>query len=239
MRYSVSLSIVLLAVLGILFAGCGQQTQQVAQDEVVSVKATIEADCIVHYYKTNTSAYITRQRHGYDPESGFFAASSMEPTGNVRCSLIRDIFDSSGQRQPALSDLPGSFWSKNLATALFYSFCAGGNLLETESLAAGENIRIEGQWYKPLRPAWPDDVNLTLLQSLDSARIEMVQLEDSQNGLIWLARNSNYRYSKDLGERVPRSIDVFDIRDGIASKVLMIRFDYKDIQNVAIPSAMN
>ena len=58
----------------------------------------------------------------------------------------------------------------------------------------------------------------------------MVQLEDPQEGLVWLINNYNLRYSKELSERLPRMIDVFDIRNGVASKELMIRFDYKDIR---------
>ena len=212
-----------------LFSGCSQ-SQQENQDEQVSVKAAITTDCIVHYYKTNASAYITRQQHGYNPSAGFFQAVSTEPTGVVQCSLLKDDYDAAGQKQQTLSDLPESFWSKNLAVAVFYSFCGGGGLLETESMVSGENIKIEGQWYKPLKPQWPSGVKITLLQSLDTKQIELVRLEDTQAGLAWLIRNYNLRYSKQLSKHLPRMIDVFDIRNGVASKELMIRFDYKDIQ---------
>jgi len=239
MKHSIILSIALLAVLNILLIGCDGQTRKEDRDEVVSVKVTIDADCIVHYFKSNASAYITRQRHGYNPGARFFQAASMEPTGKIQCSLKQDIFDSTGQKQVALSDLPESFLNKNLATVLFYSFCAGGNLLETGSMMTGDNIKIEGQWYKSLKPAWPNDVEVTLLQSLDSSRIELVQLDDSQDGLMWLARCYNDRYSRELEERVPRTVDVFDVRDGIASKELMIRFDYKDIRKTASADELN
>jgi len=231
MKCSVSLPIVLMVAVGFLFSGCSQ-SQQETQDEPVAVTAAITTDCIVHYYKTNTSAYITRQRHGYNPSAGFFQAVSTEPIGTVKCSLLKDNYDSSGQKQQTLSDLPESFWSKNLAAAVFYSFCGGGDLLGTESMASGENIKIEGQWYQPLKPQWPTGVELTLLRSLDTRRIELIQLKDSQGGLAWLIRNYNLRYSNELSKRLPRMIDVFDIRSGVSSKELMIRFDYKDIRKV-------
>jgi len=231
MKRSVSLLLASMVVVGFLFAGCSQ-SQQETQGEPVSVGAAITTDCIVHYYKTNASPYITWQQHGYNPSDGFFQAVSTEPTGTVQCLLLKDDYDSSGLKQQILSDLPSSFWSKNLAVAVFYSFCAGGGLLETESMVSTENIKIEGRWYKPLKPQWPSGVELTLLQSLDTKQIELIRLEDTQAGLAWLVRSYNLRYSKELSERLPRMIDVFDIRDGVASKKLMIRFDYKDIQKV-------
>ena len=230
MRHWVSLLIVSVG-MGLLFAGCTQSRQE-TRSQTVSVKAAVVTDCIVSYYKTNASAYITRQRHGYNPSAGFFQAVSTEPTGIVQCSLLKDNYDSSTPKQHALSDLPATFWSKNLAVAMYYSFCAGGGLLETESMLSTENIKIEGQWYTPLKPQWPSGVKLTLLQSLDTKRIEMVQLEDAKEGLAWLVKSYNLNYNKELSKPLPRMIDVFDIRNGVGSKELMIRFDYKNIQKV-------
>ncbi len=229
MKHSMSLLIASIIAVGLLLAGCSQ-SQQETQDEPVAVKAVITANCIVHYYKTNASAYITQQQHGYNPSDGYFEAVSNEPGGMIQCTLQKDDYQSSGLKQQRISDLPNAFGNKDLAVVVFYSFCAGGGLLETESMIAGENVKIEGQWYTPLKPQWPSGITLTLLQSLDTKRIEMVQLEDEQEGLSWLIKNYNMRYSKELSERLPRMIDVFDIRNGVASKELMIRFDYKDIR---------
>ena len=230
MKHSVSLLIALSVAAGLFLTGCSQ-SQQTIQDEPISDTATITTDCIVHYYKTNASAYITRQQHGYDPSTGFFQAVSTEPGGTVRCSLLKENYESTGLGQPRLSDLPNSFGTKNLAVAVFYSFCAGGGLLDTGSMTAAENIKIEGQWYTPLTPQWPSEIKLTLLRSLETKRIAKVLLEDKQEGLSWLIDNYNLRYSKEISSRIPRMIDVFDIRNGIASKELMIRFDYKDIKS--------
>ena len=98
MKHSASLLIVSMVVAGLLFAGCSQ-SQQETQDEPVSVKAAIITDCIVHYYKTNASAYITRQKHGYNPSTGFFQAVSIEPTGTIQCSLLKDDYHSADHRQ--------------------------------------------------------------------------------------------------------------------------------------------
>ena len=231
--------VVLGVVSGLFLTGCARQIQKDSQEETAPAMASIQTDCIVHYFKTNASAYITRQQHDYNPETGFFRATSAEPTGKMQCTLNQSNFTSTGQKKAALSDLPDSFWNKNLATVLFYSFCAGGNLLEISNMQAGENVKIEGQWYRPFKPAWPTDADVTLLQSLATERIELVTLEDARDESKWLVECYNYRYSKDLGQRVPRTIDVYDIRSGIASKALMIRFDYKSIQKLNISNEQN
>ena len=194
--------------------------------------ATIETDCIVHYYKSNGADYITRQQHGFNPVTGFFNSLSSEPTGLVECSLLKDRFNYSGPKEEPLSDLPREFWNQNLAASVFYSFCAGGGLLGPETMNSGDEVKLEGQRYQAFTPHWPKTVRLTLLKSLDTNRIERVKMEDPQQGLTWLLTGYNYRYSRELEKTLPRTIDVFDITDGTASKLLMIRFEYKDIREV-------
>lgn len=230
MKTSATLLIASLVVTMLLFTGCREPQQTVSVEKAVFPQIAITADCVAHYYKTNAADYITSQQHGFNPAKGFFRASSTEPTGAVECSLLRGEYQSSSPKHASLSDLPGSFWSRNLAIGVFYSFCAGGGLLETDSMVSMEPIKIEGQWYTPIKPQWPGDLDVTLLQSIDTEQIAWVQLEDAKDGTVWLIRNYNLLYSKELGSRLPRTIDVFDIRNGVAAKDLMVRFDYKNIQ---------
>ena len=234
MRHSTVLLFVSTAVLTLIFTGCDSQSRH-QQVEPVSARAAIGADCVAHYFKSNASAYITSQQHGFNPQTGFFQAASTEPVGTVECTLTQDVFSSSGPKGELLSDVPVSFWDKNLATVLFYGFCAGGDLLDAGALTPGENIKVQGQWYKSFKPGWPVDVEVMALQSLDSSRVELVELIDAQNGLWWLVQCYNYRFSKELKTQVPRTIDVYDVRNGIASKELMVRFDYKAIRKIVSP----
>ena len=232
MKQLMDLLIGFLVVVGLMLPGCVQSRQENQIYEPVSVSGTIAADCIVQYYKTNNSAYITQQKHWYNPSAGFLKVISEEPGGDIQFTLLDGKYTSSDQKKHQLSDLPNSFGSKNLAVGLFYSFCAGSGLLKTDGMTSSDNIKIEGQWYKAWKLVQPSGIDLTLLQSLDTKRIELVQLEDDRTGLLWLLRSYNFIYKKDLSDLCPEAIDVFDIRNGIASKELMIRFDYKNIQKV-------
>jgi len=221
----------------ILFLGCSRQSAPISQDST-EIRTQISASCIARYYKTNGAVYITSQQHSFDPLTGYFQMKALEPAGQLQFTLNKNQYSEIKPKTAVLSDSPVSFCNAQLAAALFYSFCAGGDLLDTASLSSGEPIKLEGQWYQPLQTNWPNPpVVITLLRSLDTNRIELVGLDDADSGLSWLLRSYNLRYNKDLDKRIPRTIDVFDTRSGIASKQLMIQFDYKTVQSAQLLAA--
>lgn len=218
----------LAAVMCTLLISCTESTQtELIQEE--DAGQVIKADCITHYYKSNGSAYITRQQHQFNSAQSFFRSTSSEPIGNVECILSEGLFTISGNTSESLPDLPHEQWNEQLATSVYYSFCAGAGLLDLSSMKPEEKVKIEGRWYQPLVPNRPGKIKVTLFKSLDTEVVELVRSENSAEEFMWLLRSYNYRYSKELENKIPRTIDVFDISQGVASKALMIRFDYKDI----------
>lgn len=212
----------------IVLAGC-TQVQTPAADPGES-HLTLAAECVVNYYRVDGSAYATQQKHRFVPATGQLQVRAEEPTGTFEYTLQQDQFVASQKSTDALSDLPESFSNPELATLVFYSICAGGALLDTANMPAEEPIKIQGQWYIPLKPAWPiGDRSVTLFQNQTSGQIELIQISDAAQEIVWLARSYNLRYNSDLEKRLPRSIDIFDIQGGIASKKLMVQFQYKDI----------
>lgn len=210
------------------FAGCGD-VQTVAPSAAPSRDA-LQTECVASYYKVNSSAYMTQQQHRFSPSAGRLRITADEPTGRFECVLQQNQFTVVQESKGALADLPDSFFNKALATAVFYSMCAGGSLLDTDNMTRGEPVKVLGQWYTPLTPAWPkNQLTVTLLENQISSRIEWVKVSDFEKHLEWMALNYNLRYHTDLARKLPRTIDVFDIRDGIASKKSIVRFEYKDI----------
>jgi hypothetical protein len=196
-----------------------------------SKQSILTADSIVRYYKIDSSAYITQQQHTFIPSAGRLEVNSVEPTGQYQYKLEQNQFTSPQKASKELSDLPASFFNQALATAVFYSLCAGGSLLDAGTMPSGEPVKIQGQWYIPLTPLWPKgQLTVTLLRNQNSSAIEWVKIADSSTGLEWMARNYNLRYNSDLKTRIPRTVDVFDVREGIASKSLIVKFEYKDIR---------
>ena len=247
MKYSKNSTLTALLSALLLLGGCGQVLQQQQPPQEMPVQtASVIADCVVNYFQKDNAPYITQQQHGFNPETGYLQIVAKEPTGQYKFTLNKGNFNSTKQLTPFLSGLSASFVNQSLATALFYSFTAGAGLLNTAGFETQEAVKIEGQWYQPsLPPRQSGNAMISLLKNLDTNRFELVelsqtQMKDSSPELEvitdtvtiqkkWLLRNYNYRYSKELDTLVPMKIDIFDIRNGLASKQLIIQIDYKSI----------
>lgn len=232
------IQITLIVSVWVLAGGCRQVPQP--KQETPVRPDMISADCIVNYFQTDNAPYITQQQHFFDPSSGHLEIIADEPSGRYKFTLNNGNFSESGELTPFLSGLPASFFNQPLATAVFYSFTAGAGLLDVSSLTALEPAKIEGQWYLPLQLSQTEgDPHVTLLKSRETNRIERVQFQDSATETQWMLKSYNFRYSKELDTLVPMKIDVFDITGGIASKKLIVQFDYKRItkSQIEVPSA--
>jgi hypothetical protein len=229
-----------------LTGGCRQVSWSAQKSPMPTVKTAVSAECIAEYFRKDEAPYITEQRQRFDPASGYLQIIAAEPTGNYTFTLMKDQFKESKQKTPFLSELPASFVNRPLTIALFYSFTGGAGLLDTSRFTVSENVKIEGRWYQPMTPpSFSGDVIIRLLKNVNTNRIELVELSqtrtvdsDKQPEAItdtavseekWLLENYNFMYSKELDKLVPRAIDVFDIQKGLASKQLIIQFEYKNI----------
>lgn len=230
-------------------AGCHRpQTHIKLPDGTMPI---IFADCTARYFKADKTTYITRQTHQFDTGENFFALTAKEPTGPVHYSLFSGRFNTTAPRGQELSDIPREFCTPMLANGIFYSFCAGSELLDTSQMLTSENVKLEGRWYQPFTAVSLGNTGflITLYKALDTGRIELVELSESEMERVeagplthaskdkiqnvWLFRSYNLRYSRQLERKLPRAIDVFDIREGLASKKFVAQFQYEDIQNVA------
>ena len=228
MKYPIRITPIVLMGLMVITQGC---QQEIKQAQTISIRPFIKTDCIVNYIRKDKAPYITRQQLGFNPAVGYLEIIAQEPTGLYHFTLTKEKFTSEKQPSVFLSGLPASFVNQDLATCVFYSFLSGAGILETDSFASSENpIKLEGQWYKPIRTPWPNEsVQITLLRNLNTNRIDRVELDNQKSDVRWMTIIYNYRYSNELNTMVPRKIDIFDIQDGLASKKLIIQFDYKSV----------
>ena len=228
MKYPIRIMPIVLMGFMAITQGC---QQDIKQTQMISIKPSIKADCVVSYIRKDIAPYITQQQLGFDPVAGYLEIIAQEPTGLYHFTLTKGKFTSTKKSSLFLSDLPASFVNQDLATCIFYSFLAGSGILDTDSFASSENtIKLEGQWYKPIRTPWPNEsVQVTLLKNLNTNRIDRVEFNNQTSDVRWAAIAYNYRHNNDLNSLVPRKIDIFDIQDGLASKKLIIQFDYKSV----------
>lgn len=215
-----------------LVVGC--QRSQIPTEKTVSIKPAIIADCIAQYFRTDGTGYITQQTHYFNPDKRYFSMICTEPSGKVVYTLENTEYSVSEVKNKILSGLPKSFCTPILAVGIYYGFCAGGDLLDISQIPALESVKLEGRWYQtvPIRLDELDGLQVMLYKALDTDRIELLQINDGQDGK-WLLRSYNLRYSIEFEKKLPRSIDVFDVQKGLASKKLAAQFQYINIQNEA------
>lgn len=216
---------VLMAALGV--AGCGQVARHEADDAAVDRRDCIDTRCVVSYQQ-GPSPYWTDQRQRFCPSSVFFEAWGTEPEGAYRATLSRGQFSASGLDGAMMQALPGGLMRAPLAEAVYYGFTAGAGFVPT-GMAPLEPVRIEGQRYEAFGVNGGSGRVVTLYKNAVTGQIELVRVADG-GGLDWMARSYNPRYNERFGRMIPRKMDVFDIRQGIASKKLLVQFDYVDVR---------
>ena len=210
-----------------VLAGCQMPAKRGTDDLEVLRKDCIETRCVVAYY-TGTTPYWTESRQRFCPSSLLFEAWGAEPEGVYQAAYSRGQFSASGLDRPAIKALPAGLMNAPLAELTYYSFTAGAGF-EPERMTAADTARIEGQRYEAFEVKGGAGRTVTLYRNPDGGHYELVRVADGK-GLDWLARSYNPRYSSRFNRAIPRKIDIFDIQQGIASKKLLIQFDYIDVQ---------
>ncbi len=251
MNYSIRLiSIILMLSLSLMFSGCGNTTQ--TSQPTITADSAITTDCIVSYFRQGKAPYITSQQYQFDPTDETLLVTANEPASDYTFTLTKKGFTQSKDLTEFLSALPAGFVNQPLAEAIYFGFLAASNVLDTDSLVSGENMKLEGQWFQPLQADWPQaDTRIILMKNTSTNRIDTVGITQFDSASItenneesapiktrWLVKGYNFRYNEDLGTLVPRKIDIFDIQNGIASKELIIQIEYRTVQ-VNMPSMIS
>lgn len=219
-----------LLVFSLVFSGCQTSRPHTQTHALPDINPRIIADCVVSYFQKDSAPYITQQQHAFDPSSRSLKITADEPTGTFTFALTNDQFAAAESLTPYLSGLPASFVNQPLATAVFYSFTAGAGILDTAQWTKTEAVKIEGKWYHPIQIPEENGLEITLYQNTSQGRIELVKMADPASQSLWILQSYNLIYSKEADTLIPRKIDVFDIEKGLASKRLLIQFEYKSIR---------
>ena len=212
---------------GVLLSGCESPAtvSQVkkADGDVVKSKA-ITANCIVTFYKTDGSRYLSEQEHLISPPPGGIAISAEEPGGKISCKF-NGGFSRSGNVK--IKDMPISLCDRSLAKAIWASVTAGCGYLGEKSGRKGERVNLEGQVYEPITmSAKSQGGEIILYKSLSDDAIEVVQVVDLEKEKVLTAKSYNYFWFEELGRRFPMKIDVFssDKKDSEQKQIMEISY---------------
>jgi hypothetical protein len=210
-------------------AGCGASAERGVEETTVRQEDCIETRCVAAYHKGGTP-YWTDQRHRFCPSSVLFEAWGTEPEGAWRGSFNKGQFSKTGLDGAFEKSLPAGLMNAALAELVYYSFTAGAMFMPP-GVTATESVPIEGQRYEAFQVGTSGGPGrtLTLYKNADTGLVELVRITGTK-GVDWLARSYNPRYNDRFKRMIARKIDVFDVRQGISAKQLLVQFDYIDVK---------
>ena len=211
-------------------AGCGRSAEHGAEEATAIRGDCIETRCVVAYQQ-DKSPYWTDQRQRFCPSMVMFEAWGTEPEGTWRSTFNKDQFSKTGLDGAFIKSLPAGLMNAALAELVYYSFTAGAGFTPA-GMTAIESVRIEGQRYDAFQIGKSSSRagrTLILYKNADTGLIELVRITEAK-GVDWLARSYNPRYNDRFKRMISRKLDIFDIRQGVSAKQLLIQFEYSDVQ---------
>ena len=186
----------------------------------------IHAHAVVTYYLNSGRTYLTEQQHTFCPESKSLQIRAHEPQGTFTWNWTEQHYSTT--TPSGLAD--DAYWDPPQILAVYAGFLYGGEFLSANALPEQAPLKLEGQRYIPLVLAIPsEDMNVLLYRNQNTQKIDVVQVQDRTKNQVWLGKFYNWSYYSPKGLLIPRTIDIFDISEGISSKKLMIRVDYKQV----------
>ncbi len=192
---------------------------------------SIAAQCVVSFYSSNGSKYISEQQHMICPVSETITILADEPQGSFIWELSGDSFGIL-KGTARSGSVPKAVINRAMAKIILTSLLAGGGFtLESEGLRL-DPAKIDGQWYQPIefRLGLPNSwAWLRLFQNMDSMKIDMVKLEDAEQRIVLIARSYNYRWIGEIGKSLPTKIDVFSTDNKGFPLQRLLQIDYQRI----------
>jgi hypothetical protein len=185
----------------------------------------INGVCLAYYSDQVGSTYITRQTHEFCPCSRSLQIQAQEPEGQWLWRLRDNAFSIV---RPDKSSPQNHLYDKSLSLAVFYSMASATELLPLAANPSAEPIKLEGQWYIPFVLHTAGGATVTLLQSKDTKKFDLVKIQDKGN--LLLARSYNFQYNQMLQKNIPWAIDVFNTTDGLSAKKVVLQLQYVQIE---------
>ena len=210
----------------------------------------IRLDCVITFYQTDGTFYLTEQHHVVYPWSNSIRISAQEPQGAFAWQLSRGQFDvlNGGGRIDGLPVPIGSsrFSEMILSVITMPSWFLDGSV---EFSKAPAGLKIQGQWYYPItrrrrpvpeeEPAVPVSLPAPLSEAVfyqdrDSSLVDMILFADS--GKYLAVRGYDYcevacmdsQGEKD-GARIPGRIEIFESDAQGNLKQRLVKIDYHTI----------
>jgi len=177
-------------------------------------------DCVVTFYNTDDSFYLTQQHHEIYPWSNSVRISATEPQGKFTWLLSRDKFTpAKGQVQYDMRNLLYAVQAITMAPVRFLDGAA-------EFSKPSEPIKIQGLWYYPIESLVPagEPRKIVFYQNRDTSLVDIISFSAEKGPL--LVRGYDYRKVKETGVLLPTRIEVFSTNAAGVIQHRLLKIDY-------------
>jgi len=195
----------------------------------------LQLDCVVTFYQTDGSYYLTEQSYEVRPWLNSIQISADEPQGAFIWKFSKGQFNilrGAGQ----IDALPETVPSRCFAEVILNIITAPARFLD-DSVEFSQNpnpVKIQGKWYYPIERQSKGifATNLSeavFYQDRDSSLVDMIRLTclntgTTREGTIQYVRGYDYEEVEKEGPLVPTRIEIFvsDARDRSRKRVVKI-----------------
>lgn len=190
--------------------------------------------CVVTFYKSDGTFYLTEQVHKIFPWSNSIRISAVEPGGKFFWQLSESRFIASGDSGWKY-DLPAELKPDSFAEAILDIITAPVRFLDksTEFTQRPGPMKIEGLFYRFIRKRMKTGQNMgageraIFCQNQQSSLVDIIWYGGADTDSFLAVRGYNYTRIKDDGILIPRNIEIYRAdSDGVLQKRL-VKIDYK------------
>ena len=198
----------------------------------------LQLDCVVTFYQPDGSFHLTEQHHVVYPWSNSIQISAREPQGRFVWQLSKGKFDvlQEGGQSAALPVVIGS---NHFAEMILSIMTIPARFLDESAEFSKETtgLKIQGQWYYPIRRLSRPVVGTELVsepafvlskavlyQDRDSSLIDMLVFDFMSGDSNFAVRGYDYTEVEKNGVRVPARIEIFkaDARGNLQERLVKI-----------------
>ena len=190
----------------------------------------LDADCVVTFYNSDGSYYLTEQHHEIYPWSNSVKISAVEPLGVFTWQLSDGNFSIlKGIERVGL--LPVTVCDRAIAQAILNITTAPVRFMDTsaEFTEGPRPVRVQGMWYYPIEQTTnvgADWSKAVFYQSKDNSLVDMIWFVgvDAKKSLV--VRGYDYRDAVGKDVLTPDKIEIFKTDAGGKLGERIVKIDY-------------
>jgi hypothetical protein len=183
----------------------------------------LELDCVVTFYNSDGSFYLTKQHHEIYPWSDSIRISAVEPRGKFIWLLSKDkLAPAQAQAEYDIRDMIYAVRDIMTAPVRFLD-------KEVEFSKSSEMVKMQGLWYYPIhcsRVTADRSRETVYYSSKDTSLIDIIRFVSVGEMKSLMVRGYDYRKVKATGLILPTRIEIFSTNPAGVIQRRLLKIDY-------------